>query len=567
VPTAVLPLSFPFAFMPLARLLLLLVVLAAPLALAQEADTTTGERADPRPSMQAERVRGVVWRQPDSLGAALRDLQVMNEAGIRAVRTDLVTRAPLLRAAGLYDIAIYQDLPLDDLPASRLADTLAFARGELQAALELGRRYPAARAFGLARFADTSTQEACAYFRALTDLVRAEGRPGTQTYYLSRFVEDDACASAVDLVLLDARERDPVRLVRRWREAHETAVGLGAFGTAVDDDVEGGYRTPRSAAAQGRFLENGLGALLAMETPPAAVFVFRWRDGVEAPFGLFRADDVPRPAFDVVRGFYTDRQDVFAFDAGAEPVAREGASTFVLVGWALVIALAVILWLAPRTSQMAPRYFGRHAYYRESIQRGRALEGWANLGLAVVLAISAGVIGALALQAAAQTVVIESLVSGTAPETQARVMSVLATPLATIALVSVIYAVWLLLSMLWMLALAGRHHRVRPAQALTLAVWSRWPVLVLMVAAVLLAAQSEETLRWAPLLLSLWALAEFTAGVRMLYDFGRVTRVPMPRALALGLGVPLVLGVVLGLGTWWVAQPELSFLWHLATRQ
>jgi hypothetical protein len=550
--------------MPLARLLALLLLFAAPFAQAQEADTPGGSAS--QPSAEAEMARGVVWRQPDSLGLALRDLRAMRTAGVTAVRTDLVTRAPLLRAAELYDIAVYQDLPLDDLPAGRLADTLAFARGELQAALELARRYSSARAFGLARFADTSTPVACAYFRALTELVREEGPPGTRTYYLSRFVRDDACASAVDLVLLDARERDPVALVRRWREAHETPVGLGFFGSAVDDEAAEGYRTPHSPAAQGRFLENGLDALFAMESPPAALFVFRWRDGVEAPFGLLRADHTQRPAFDVVAGFYTGRQRVFAFDAGDEPVAREGASTFVLMGWVLVIALAVMLWLAPRFRQMTPRYFARHPYYRESIQRGRAVEGWANLGFAVVLAISAGVIGALALQAAAQTAVVESLVSGMVPETQARVVGVVSTPLAMIALVSVVYAVWLLLNMVWMLALTGRQHRIRPAQALTLAVWSRWPVLVLMVGAVLLAAQSEETLRWVPLLLSLWALAELVAGVRMLYDFGRVTRVPMPRALALGLGGPLVIGAVLSFGVWWVAQPELSFLWHLATR-
>ena len=92
-------------------------------------------------------------------------------------------------------------------------------------------------------------------------------------------------------------------------------------------------------------------------------------------------------------------------------------------------------------------------------------------------------------------------------------------------------------------------------------------MLALMAGAVLLAAQSAETLRWVPLLLSLWAFAELAAGVRMLYDFGRVTRVPMSRALVLGLGVPLVLALVLGAGAFLVARPELSFLWHLATKQ
>jgi hypothetical protein len=539
---------------------LLFAVAASPVR-AQPADTA----AQARPA--GDLVRGVVWRQPDDTGAALRDLRAMRDAGVAAVRTDLVTRAPLLRAADLYGLVVYQDLPVRDLPAARLADTLAFAQRELGAALELARQFPSARAFGLARFADTSAPGACAYFRTLADLVAAEGPPGVQTYYLTRFVEDDACAEAVDLVLLDARERDPLPLLQRWRAAHETPVGIGAFGAAADDDVEGGYLTPRSLAAQGRAVEDGLDALFRLSPPPEALFIFRWRDGVESPFGLLRADDTQRPAFDVVRGFYSGEQRVFAFDAGAEPVAREGASTFVLIGWALVIALAVLLWLAPRFSQLAPRYFTRHPYYRESLQRGRAIEGWANVGLAAVLVVSAGVIGALALQAAAQTVVVESLVGGMPPETQARVVGVLGTPLATIALVSVLYAVWLLTNMLWLLALTGRRHRIRVGQALTLAVCSRWLVLVLMVGAVLLAAQTEATLRWAPLLLSLWLLAEFVAGVRMLYDFGRVARVPMPRSLALGLGVPLVVTAALGLGALVVARPELSFLWNLATKQ
>ena len=550
--------------MPLVRLLSLLLLFAAALAPAHaqpEAPADEAERA------AGDLVEGVVWRQPDDLGAALRDLRAMRDAGVTAVRTDLVTRPTLLPAAGLYDLAQYQDLPVSDLPAARLADTLAFARRELSAALERAQQFPSARAFGLAHFADTSTPEACAYFRDLADLVATEGPPGTQTYYLSRFVEDDACAETVDLVLLDARERDPLPLLRRWRAAHETPVGIGAFGAAVDDDVEGGYRTPRSPAAQGRAIESGLDALYSMEPPPEAVFVFRWRDGVEAPFGLLRADDTQRPAFDVVRGFYTGQQRVFAFDAGRAPVAREGASTFVLAGWLLLIVLAVMLWLAPRFSQLTPRYFTRHAYYLESLQRGRAIEGAAAIALAVVLAVSAGVIGALALQAAAQTVVIESLVGGMEPETQARVTRLLGFPLATIALVGLLYAVWVMLNMLWLLALTGRQHRVRPMQALVLVVFSRWPVFVLTVGAVLLAAQSEALLQWVPLLLSLWLLVEFVAGVRMLYDFGRVTRVPMPRALLLGLGVPLVLLAALSVGVLVVAQPELSFLWHLATKQ
>lgn len=545
-------------FMRLVLLLPLLLLLVASAAPAQQEDA---------PPMETEFARGVVWHQPDDLAAALRDLRAMRDAGITAVRTDLVTRGSILRTANLFGVEVYQDLSVDDLPAARLADTLAFAQRELRAALELARQHASARAFGLARFADTSTPEACSYFRTLTDLVRSDGPPGAQTYYVSRFVDDDVCAETVDFVLLDARERDPLALIERWRAAHETPVGIGFFGAPVNDAVRGGYRTPRSPAAQARFIENGLGALLSLEPRPAALFVFRWRDGVEAPFGLLSSENTQRPSFDVVRGLYSGRQNVFAFDAGPEPIAREGASTFVLLGWVIAILLAVLLWLAPRFSQIVPRYFARHAYYREALQRGRAVEDWANLGLALAVILSAGLIGAVALEAAGQTVVVEATTSGLQPETQARLLSVLDTPWAAILMIGLIYAVWLVLNMVWMLILAGKRHRVRPAQALTLAVWSRWQVLALMVGAVLLAAQSEETLRWVPLLLSLWALAEFVASVRMLYDFGRVTRVPMPRALVLGLGVPLILAAVLGVGALIVALPELSFLWHLATMQ
>lgn len=542
--------------MPLiARLACLGFLLAAALPLAAQ------------PADSSAAVLGVVWRQPDDLGAALRDLRAMRDAGVQAVRTDLVTRASVLRTADILGLAVYQDLDVADLPAARLADTLAYARRELQAALDLAQRHPSVRAFGLGHFADTSTPTACSYFQFLADLVRSEGGAGMQTYYLTRFVEDDACGGAVDFVLLDARGHNPAWLVRRWRAAHDTPVGIGAFGAAVDDGVAGGYLMPRSPAAQARFIENGLGALAALEPSPAAVFLFRWRDGVEAPYGLLDAEDRARPAFGVVQGFYTGRQRVFAINAGAEPVAREDAPTFVLLGWLVTILVALLLWLAPRFRQLAPRYFTRHAYYRESLQRGRGVEGWASLGLAVAVALAAGITGAVVLHAAADTDVLEAVVGGLEPLTQARVLRVLAAPLLAGLLVGLAYVLWLLFNMLWLFALTGRKHRIRPVQALTLTVWSRWPLLILMLVAVLVAVQPEASVRWVPLLLALWLAVEFVAGVRMLFDFGRVTRVPILRAVGLGLIVPLGLLVVLGLGLLVAVQPELAFLWSLSTKQ
>ncbi|MEM6938040.1 MAG: hypothetical protein AAF552_16415, partial [Pseudomonadota bacterium] len=143
-----------------------------------------------------------------------------------------------------------------------------------------------------------------------------------------------------------------------------------------------------------------------------------------------------------------------------------------------------------RFRQLVPRYFARHAYYREALQRGRAAEDWTGVALAVVLALAAGVIGAVVLHAATRTDVLEALVGGLEPKAEARVLGLIGAPLAVVLLTGIVYGVWLLLNMLWLLALTGRSsHRVRPGQALTLAVWSRWPVLVLMVGAVLVAVQ------------------------------------------------------------------------------
>lgn len=542
--------------MPLAsRLACLLLLFAGALPLAAQ------------PADSSETVQGVVWNQPTDLGEALRDLRAMRDAGVQAVRTDLVTRAPVLRTADILGLSVYQDLDVADLPAARLADTLAYAQRTLRTALELAQQHPSVRAFGLGHFADTSTPAACGYFQALTDIVRSEGRAGMQTYYLTRFVEDDACGGAVDAVLLDARGRDPAWLIRRWRAAHDTPVGIAAFGAPVDDEVEGGYLTPRSPAAQARFVERGLGALTRLDPAPAAVFLFRWRDGVEAPYGLLDAEDRARPAFDVMKGFFTGQQRIFAIDAGDEPVAREDAPTFVLLGWLVTILLALLLWLAPRFRQLAPRYFTRHAYYRESLQRGRSVEGWASLGLAGAVALAAGIAGAVILHAAADTDVLEALVGGLEPIVQARLLNVLAAPLIAGLFVGLGYVIWLLLNMLWLFVLTGRGHRIRPVQALTLAVWSRWPVLVLMLGAIIVAVQPEASVRWVPLLLALWLVIEFVASVRMLFDFGRVTRVPILRAVGLGLAVPLALLTALGLGLFVAVQPELAFLWNLATRQ
>ncbi len=537
-----------------AFLLSALLLLAAPVAAQAPADSA----AAPRPASLT--VRGVTWAPPEDVPEANAELRAMRDLGADAVRVVGLPPDGVLRAAVGYELDVFVDLPVENLPARRLLDSLAFAARELDSVMAAAQQFPAVQAVGLARASDTSAEAACAYFERLTERARAAG---LRTYYVTAFIEDDQCAGTVDAVLLDARGRDPVPMVQRWRAAHEgVPVGVGAFGAAADDGVEGGHLTPRSPAAQARTLERGLRGLLSLDPAPAAVFVADW-DG--SPYGLRDAEGRERRALGVVRGFFTGRQTVFAVDAGPPPMARESLPGFVLAGWLIALLVAVLLTLAPHLRYLASRYFTRHGYYRESVQRSSGLETWAAVGMGAALALAAGVLAGVLLGTAAETDVLAVLTGGMSPDRQAMLLGFLGSPVGAVLTGALAYAVWLLLNMVWLFALTGKTHRIRPGQAFVLATFSRWPLFVLMVLA-LLAAQTEAPLRWASLLLGGWVAVEVIAGVRMLYDFGRVARVPMPRAAGLGFVVPagVIALVVAAFAVF--AGPELAFLWNLATK-
>ena len=522
---------------------------------------------------------GVVWTAPADTDRAVSDLIAMRRAGVRAVRTDLVADTTLLRAASLLGLDLWQDLPVEGLPAQFLRRRTASATETLSAALDLARPYPAARHFGLARASDSSDPVSRAYFEALTALARERGAQGTRTYYVSRFPDDDRASATVDIVLLDARDLDPAALIRRWRSRRDAPVGLASVGVGVRPGQSGGWRTAGTEAAQARALENAFGDLLTLADPPVAAFVYRWRDAAEdvverdqraevtgTRFGLLGEDDQPRPALAVAEGFWTGRQRVFAFDAGTEARQERRASPLLLIGWGLVLGLGLLWAAAPRLSGLAPRYFGRRDLYREAVQRGYDLSAGETAGLAVALALSVGVVVTSALRALART---DALVAATASwslDAQAQLTTVLSNPLLMVALIAGLYGAWLLLNLIWLNVITGRR-RIRPAQALSLAVWCRWAWLPLMVASLVLGSIDVALATvLAPTFLALGLLIEVWGGYRMLSDLQHVSFVPPARAVLVGYGLPFLLAVVglIALGV--LASDEIGFLWHLATR-
>ena len=544
-------------------------------ALADSAGLAPGGPFPPLPPALA----GVVWDAPPTTEAALADLVAMRRAGVRAVRTGLVADTLVLRAAGMLGMALWQDLPVEGLPAAFLTRRTDDVARMLTQALERARPYPAARHFGLARASDTSDPASRPYFEALTTLAHERGAPGTRTYFVSRFPDTDRAARTVDLVLLDARDADPLALLRRWRRSQDTPVGLASVGVGVRPGQRGGWRTTGTEAAQGRALETAFGDLLTVADPPVAAFVYRWRDVTAdvverdqraevsgTRFGLLGPDDQPRPAFDVASGFWTGRQRVFAFDAGSGAREQRRASPLLLLGWTLVLGLGALYAGAPRLSGLAPRYFGRRDLYREAVQRGFDLSASETVGLALVLSLSAGVVGAAALRALART---DALVAATASwtvESQARLTGLLGHPMLLAAGVALAYAAWLVLTLIWLKAINGRR-RLRPAQALSLAVWSRWAWIPLMVISLVLGSiDAELATLLAPVALGLGLLIEVVAGYRMMWDLQAVTYVSPARAVLLGFGLPFLLGMA-GLAALAVtSSDEIGFLWHLATR-
>ena len=522
---------------------------------------------------------GVVWNVPADPEAAVADLRSMRRAGVQQARTGLVESDEVLAEASRLGIALFQDLPIEGLPARFLVRETAAAADLLREALARARPYPAARHFGLAKTSDTSDPRARPYFEALTEIVRAEGAPGTQTYYVSRFPRDDRANRTVDLVLLDARDVDPEEVLRQWHARHETPAGLASFGTGVRPGREGGWRTRGSEAAQGRALEDTFTDLLTLSPVPAAAFLYRWRDADEdaierdqraevegTRFGLLGEGDASRPAFDVATGFWTGRQRTFAFDAGAPAERERRASALLLLGWGLVLGLGVFYAGDPRLGALAPRYFGRRDLYREAVQRGFDLSAAGTAVLGMGLALAVGVAGAAVLRALGRTDTLVAATASWSPEAQLRLTSLLGQPLLLVLVLGLAYATWLVLVLIWLNAISGRR-RLRPAQALSIAVWCRWAWFPLMILALVLGGINARLATvLAPALLAVGLLIEAVAGYRMMWDLQAVTRVSPARAILIGFGVPFVLAVAALVWLAVAGRDEAGFLWHLATR-
>ncbi len=522
---------------------------------------------------QSLHYRGVVWNPPASTAQAQADLRQMHAMGINAVRTPLLRDKNLWLLADSLGLHLFQELPLDALSAEALNDTLAYATRVLELLLTEARDHPSVRHFGLARNSDTSEAVACAFFEQLTQRVHARGPSGSQTYYLTPFTTADQCRDAVDLVLLDVRDdANPLAAL-----ADGTGrIGVGALGLWVYATGEGVQR-PHTPEAQARYLETHLGQMASV--PQSAVFVHRWRDletrtpdlrgDVMAPYvrryGIFAANGVARPAAAVVEGMYTGTQTTFALPAGRPPVP--GAAWSVVMGWGVCILLAICYALSPRLRFMAPRFFVAPGFYRESIREGRDIILWTSVMMLVLLALSVGVWGTLLLEVLRSTEAFHVLFQQLPFSLQVTGATLLAQPWLLVLLLGCIYALGVAVWATLLAVVARNRNPLVPGQALMLVLWPTWPMLLLMVAAMVIRLKPPEVaVTWTLVLLVAGLLTTVYAHIRALIDYRGVTRVSGGITLALVFASPITAMLIIGGFALLEVRTLMPLVWHLLTR-
>lgn len=545
------------------------VVLLSPLGGDPGASASAAGR--PLLSTADSTVQGVVWRPPGTTGPALRQLRRIAATGATALR--LVGPLPadsVFARADTLGLALFVDLPVSYVSAAALRDSLRGARPVLERLRRLAGQHPSLRAIGLARGANTSDPAACAPLRAWTRKIQ-DWPSSPSTYYVTPFpASADRCGTAVDRVLLDTRARpDPGARLGRWQDTG-AATGLGTLGTWVRPGAGTGLRVPHSPERQARYLETALGDVIARSSPPAPVFVYRWRDWGRAPlstrhYGLRAADGTARPATRVLKGFYRGTQRVFAFPDGTAP-GRTPLGPL-LLGWGILGLLGGLYAQSSFVRQTLGRYFSALGFYHDAVREGRDVGRIETLLLFGAVGAAMGIIGTLAARLAATQVETGLFVEALPSALQSPLAAALTHP-GTTGLVVGGGSAALLLG--WGLLLVGVARLERPftaVQGIMLVTWPCWPALLGMMVALVAATDPPASLGMLGLVLLVGGLATTGAvSARVLRDFWAVSRVEFPWVLVLALPSPLVLLGVAATICILEYEVPLRLLWHLLTR-
>ncbi len=519
---------------------------------------------------QAQVVKGVVWDSPSNYREAAQDLVEMHAVGVEAVRTGVILDERILSIADSLGLIFYRELPFVRLAAWALSDSLSRADSLVTLLLEGQLRHSSAGPIGLAQFSNTASERACV---ALDRLAARIQEAGGQAYYSSHFIEDDLCSSQMDFVLIDGLgDPDPLTLLSRWSAAHSTPTGFARVGVFVTDVGAPGWDRRGSQEFQARFFEDLLGELDTGSLN--RIFVHRWRDqtrngSMEADlygrkYGLYTRDAEPRPALQVIRGFFLGTQSTFAFQrAGPD---ENLFPWFLLLGWILLTMVAVMYTGSSRFRSMIPRYFFSHGFFRNAVREAREVLPLTSTAMLTLTGLSIGLIASFVLTELKETSLARHLFYQLSDEGRMSITSILDAPFVFAILMGSVALVAMSLWMgIWMVV-SGRRSPLLPSQALMLAVWPRWQVILLLPLAMTLAS-ADAVPTWSILLLAAaWIGTAYWSSIRTSYDLFKITSLPLGGAVVVWLLNPLILGTMILLG--WAAMntDETMFIWNLVLR-
>jgi len=508
---------------------------------------------------QTKPLKGVVW--DDLAPPTVNDLLAIQEAGIEAIRLPLLDDLSIVHAADSLGLQLFQDLSILLLPATALLDTLEYAKRLLSRGRWMYILYPSAHRYGISTKSDTSHPLSCEYFKELS-----EWAPELTLYYTSAFLMDDQCASYVDLVLVDTRgDPSPASIANDWN--HTTPLGLSSFGKRIDPQTFGLYEE-NSPESQARYLENHLPDLF--NSPLDYVFVYRWKDPIDshAQWGLMDPSNQKRPAYEVLKGIYTNTRHVFTFHLGYQQ-DQEPPWPLILGLITIVLILFVNLWYE-QFPEVMWNYILNKYLHRETLYRESALLGGASFVYAISQGILISAVMLILIKSYQDLGMIEAIAAFLSPLIIQRLHHLISNPAMLTLFVSAFYLAMILIS-----SILGAWGSRQPGSRIPLEhffvinTMNNTP-LGLMLPLVLISPSlhgyPSDVI--AVVLVCSWAVLSIYCNFRSARNFSSLARSSLAKSTTLGLFIlPLIiiLGVIV---LFWIPPTKeyILFWWNLSTK-
>ena len=508
---------------------------------------------------QTSPLKGVVWDHSDP--PTVDDLISIHEVGVEAIRLPLLEDLAVVHAADSLGLHLFQDLSILLLPSKALLDTLEYAKQLLNRGRWMYILYPSAHRYGISTKSDTSNPLSCEYFKELS-----EWAPELTLYYISAFVTDDQCTSHVDLVLVDARGKpSPLTVINDW--SHATPLGLASFGKRIDPQAFGLNET-NSPESQARYLEHHIPKLL--NSTLDNVFVYRWQDSIASPYhwGLLDPSNQKRPAYEVLRGIYTNTRHVFTFQLG--PQQGQSAPWPLILGLITIfLVLFVNLWYQ-RFPEVMWNYILNKYPHRETLYRESALLGGASFVFAISHGVLISAVMLILIESFQDLGLIAALAAFLSPQIIQRFHHLTSNPATMTLIVCAIY-----LSMILISSTLGAWGSRQPGSRIPLEhffvinTMNNTPLgLMLPLVFVSPSLHEHHSKIIASVLVCSWVVLSIYCNFRSARNFSSLARSSLAKSTALGLFIlPLIImiGIIV---LFWIpsAKEYFFFWWNLSTK-